>query len=300
MITRLTLRSTLATMVALSATIAQAQVLYQTGFEAPTYSTTATVSLSIPSNLGGGSFTSLPGSIYYANSQGDPWVVAASPNLNATNFRAASLSSTVQSSTVQAGTQALKIDGAVANQDIFGPVKGLSQTTGGIWDIEFAMRVDNPGTTNIAQWGFGIYNDNQNIAALGFVGGFLGVASGPTIGYSPLTGFFTPVNYSVWNNYRLRLNFVTNMMSVALNGVNVPGFQNLAMRTDVARTGMRPNIILGGQVPFGSSYTSTTEVAFFDNVTVAAAPEPTTLALLSLGGTLVILRRRRQTQRREN
>jgi hypothetical protein len=298
MITRLTLRSTLATMVVLSATLAHAQVLYQTGFEAPTYSTTATGS---HANLYTGTpFNAATGSIIHAQ-QGWGYVTetAGSLALAAARLERTVNSAIIQNSVVRSGAQALSIDGSVANQAGFGVFQTVGvSTTNTILDLSVDMLVTG-ASAQTSQWGLTLLDGSyRDIASLGFYGGFLVAGTGSTT-----YGLAAPtaIGYNNWASYKLRVNFSAKTMSILLNGAPVSTLQNLPLRNDITFTPTTYALGLGGQVPEGAPYTTTPERAFFDNVTVAAAPEPTTLALLSIGGTLVVLGRRRlQTQRREN
>lgn len=272
----------------------QAQTIYSTSFEAPTHSTTGTIPLFIPPSLGGGSFTSVPGSIFYGSGQGDPWGLIYTSGATATNFKAAADSLTIQNSVVapSGGSQALKVDGFVANQGSFGAMKNLNVAMGSVVDLQFAMRVDNAGA-QVGQWGLALYNElGESLASVGFYGGYLVAGSGLTI-YSPLSGEIMPVNYFGWNTYRLKVDFVAKTLSVALNGTPISGFQDKALRNDIPLTGKQLIVGLGGQTPIGSGYSSVQERGYFDRFSAGVAPEPGTLALLTLGGTLVVVRRRR-------
>ncbi|MBB6050568.1 PEP-CTERM sorting domain-containing protein [Armatimonas rosea] len=287
MITRLALRSTLATLVALSATLAQAQTIFSTGFEAPGYSATATSTVFNPYT--GGTFTTSPGAIHNAG-----WETLFTPGTNAqqaVNYPNALNASQIQTATVRTGSQALRSDGAVAQQTIFGTATGIGVSTStGILDLSFDMLVTAP-SAQTGQWGLSVFDQGlREIASLGFYGGFLVGGSGATT-----YGLASPtaVGYNNWANYGLRVNFSAKTMSILLNGTPISTLQNLPLRNDINFTARTGYLGLGGQAPLGAAYTTTPERAFFDNVTASTAPEPGTLALLSLGGTLVVLRRRR-------
>jgi hypothetical protein len=292
MISRLFIRTALVALVAAPTVSAQAQMLYQTGFEAPTYSTTATGG-SYTNPYTGASFSAATGSIIHAQ-QGWGYVLEAGGTNAQSGARIERVinSAIIQSSVARSGAQALQIDGSIANQNSFGVYQPVGvSTTNSILDVTFDMLVSNPAA-QAGQWGVQVVDSAfRNIAAVGFVQGIL-VAGTGTTAYGttpPLTG----IGYNNWANYKLSINFFTKTMSIALNGLPVSSMQNLPLRSDISFTATTGAIALGGQVPLGAPYTTVPERAFFDNVTASTAPEPGTFALLSLGGTLVILRRRR-------
>lgn len=288
MISRLVLRTALTALTATSAALAHAQVtLYTTGFEAPTYSTTATGNFTNPYDgnplvLGAGVLT---------NSNQNWGTFFDTVGAPGPNYDRAIKSAVVQTGVVKSGAQALKIDGAVANQGVFGAYQAISRpTSGGILDIAFDMQVGG-ASVQAGQWGTSLFDNNFNaIASVGFYQGILVAGSGLNIyGAAPP---FTVVGYNNWANYKLSVNFFTKTMSIALNGLPVSSMQNLPLRNDIAFTANTAAVGLGGQTPIGAPYTSTPERAYFDNLAVSSAPEPGTLAFLAVGGALVIVRRR--------
>ena len=293
MISRLSTRAALVALVAVTTVSAQAQVLYQTGFEAPTYSTTASGG-SYTNPYTGTSFSAATGSIIHAQ-QGWGYVTESGGTLAQSGARLERTvnSATIQSSVVRSGAQALQLDGSVANQSGFGVFQPIVvSTTNSVLDVTFDMLVSNP-SAQVGQWGIQVVDgSNRNIAALGFVQGIL-VAGTGTTGFGT-TPPITPVGYNNWANYKLSINFFTKTMSVALNGLPVSSMQNLPLRSDIVFTPTTGAVAWGGQVPIGAPYTTVPERAYLDNFSVSSAPEPGTFALLSLGGTLVIVRRRRR------
>ena len=286
MFSRFAVRTALVATITLASSLAHAQTLFSTGFEAPQYSTSATTNITNPYT--GTPFTTAPGALV-ASGQGWFPLWSAAGSL-ATNFQSATNSSTVQSAVVSSGSQALRVDGLAANQQIFGSGQGLTfGTGGGILDLSFDMRVSDP-SLQTGQWGLLLVDTNNNaIASVGFFGGALVAGSG-SIPY-----FGTPLgtlSYDTWANYDLTVNFFTKTMSVALNGVPISSMQDLPLTNEFTFAPTTAFIGLGGQAPAGVPYTTTPEHAYFDNLSAAAAPEPGTLALLVVGGTLVIVRRR--------
>jgi hypothetical protein len=295
MITRLTLRSALATMLVLSATLAQAQTIFSTGFEAPGYSATATSTQFNP--FTGGTFTTSPGAVI--NSAWGALFTTGTIAEQAISYPNAVNASQVQTATVRTGSQALRVDGVIAQQQVFGASTDIGvSTSAGILDIRCDMLV-TAASAQTGQWGISLFDQSfRGIASVGFYGGFLVAGTGLT-SYGLASP--TPVGYNNWANYGLRVNFSAKTMSVLLNGTPVSTLQDLPLRNDITFTPSTRLVGLGGQAPIGAPYNTTPERAFFDNLSVAAAPEPTTLVLLSLGGTFVVLGRRRlQIQRREN
>lgn len=280
------------TIISLSPAQAQAPIVYATGFEAPAFSTTATATL--PNFYTGTPFITVPGAL--AASPSDQWGLAwddipGNIPQSAINYENAIHSATVQTSVVRSGAQALKIDGTVANQRLFTAFKGLPlSTVNRVYDFNFDMQVSG-ASLQAGQWGMTMIDQNSaRIASLGFFQGILVVASGASLyGVAPP---FTFASYDAWNQYKLSVNFFTNTMSVALNGVPISTMQNLPLRNDITFTPTLAGVGLGGQTPDGAPYTTTPERAYFDNFSVSSAPEPATLGLIVLGGTLVIVRRR--------
>ncbi|WP_309708952.1 PEP-CTERM sorting domain-containing protein [Armatimonas sp.] len=293
MISRLVSRLSLTALMVTLSTLAHAQatVIYSTGFEAPTFSTTATAT--IPNFYTGAPFTTVPGAL--AASPADQWGLAwedipGNIPQSIINYEASVNSATVQSGVVRSGTQALKVDGAVANQRLSTAFKGLPlSTVNRVYDFNFDMRVSG-ASAQVGQWGVTIIDQNSaRIASLGFYQGILVAGSGASLyGLGP----FTPIGYDNWATYKLSVNFFTNTMSVALNGFPISSMQNLPLRNDITFTSTLAGVGLGGQAPDGAPYTTTPERAYFDSFSVTSAPEPGTLAFLVLGGMLVIARRR--------
>nr|WP_309695059.1 PEP-CTERM sorting domain-containing protein [Armatimonas sp.] len=293
MISRLVSRLSLTALMVTLSTLAHAQatVIYSTGFEAPTFSTTATANLINP--FTGVPYTTVPGAL--GASTADQWglIFQQVPGNNAqsgANFQNSVNSATVQTSVVRSGTQALKVDGVVGNQNSFGGFKSFAlSTVSSIYDFSFDMRVSG-ASAQAGQWGFSLADQNNNsLASLGFYSGVVVAGSGSLIyGLGPVT----PVGYDNWVSYRLRVNFTARTLSVALNGAPISSLQNLPMRSDITYTSLTTGFALGGQAPTGAPYTTTPEIAYFDNLSITSAPEPGTLAFLALGGTLVVTRRR--------
>jgi hypothetical protein len=296
MISRLVIKTAFAASVLtaiLSASQAHAQTLYSTGFEAPAFSTTTTGTF--PNFYTGVPFTTVPGAVSTSNTDvwGNIWERTTGNNVqNAINYENSLNSATVQAGVVRSGEQALKVDGIAADQDEFAAFKELYLSTSeGIYDISFDMRVSGADVL-AGQWGLTLIDLNGNsVAGLGFYDGILVAGSGTTIyGLGPVT----PIGYDNWANYKLRVNFTARTISVALNGLPISSLQNLPMTTEFIYTAQTAGFGLGGQTPNGAPYFITPEHAYFDNVSVAAAaPEPGTLGLLVLGGTLVVVRRAR-------
>jgi hypothetical protein len=259
---------------------AQAQV-YATGFEAPTFSTTATAN--VTNFINGTGFTTVPGAL--AASPADQWGLIWEPGTaaqEAINYVNSLNSATVQTSVVNTGSQALQVDGAVAAQGTFGALHSYNASaTSGVQTFSFDMRVGN-ANAQAGQWGFSLIDSNFNfVASLGFYSGIVVGGSGTSI-----YGLNAPtfVNYDTWANYRLNVNFDNRTFSAFVNGAPIADIQNRPLRTDITIAPGTAGIILGGQTPLGAPYPTTPERGYFDTLSAGAAPEPGTLALLALGG----------------
>lgn len=89
-------------------------------------------------------------------------------------------------------------------------------------------------------------------------------------------------NSGVWGTYALDLDYVTHTFVVSLN--NVPLTLPLPMNV-AANDGMDINFTVSGRG---------IDAAYFDNFSVSAVPEPTTVAALGLATTGLLARRRRR------
>ena len=270
----------------------QAQTIFSTGFEAPGYSATATSTQTNPYT--GSPYTAGSGALINSSQGWLPLWYTDPPAQAPTNFENAVNAATIQTSVVKSGTQALKVDGVTANQIVFGASQDLPiSTAAGIYEFSFDMLASGASVTNTGQWGLYLLDSNFNaIATLGFYGGFGGLVGAGTA----TDEYFAPgPSYNTWANYKLTLNLTAKTMSVALNGAPVSSMQGLAISG--YSTSSTLTMAVGGQVPVAATpfYTTTPERAYFDNLTVSSAPEPGSLVLLALGGTLVIVQRRRKT-----
>lgn len=291
MFSRFSMRLALSVSAMALAAMARAQFVYSTGFEVPDFSATETVTITIPPSLGGGSFTSVPGSPY--TNPDWTFTFATTPVVNPTTIKNAADSVYVQTGVVRSGSQALLVDGAVANQNAFGGTYIHSAPRGGVLDISFDMRVENP-SAQAGQWGFSLIDVNRNsFGAVGFYSGLLAAGSDTIIGLPP--GPTTFVGYNTWATYGVRFDLNVNTMSVSLNGAQITSMQNIPLRTDVS-LGSIQAFSFGGSTPLGVGYGTTPERAYFDNVRIqiAAAPEPGTLGFFIVAGSLVAIRRRKK------
>jgi hypothetical protein len=110
-ISRFASHAALVATLALSATLAHAQVLYSTGFEAPAFSSTATANLINP--FTGAPYTTVPGALGVSTI--DQWGlfferVTGNNAQSGVNFQNSVNCATIQTSVVRSGAQALKVD----------------------------------------------------------------------------------------------------------------------------------------------------------------------------------------------
>jgi len=165
----------------------------------------------------------------------------------------------VQNAIVKSGLQAVEIDARTTQS---GALHFDSPGTGVVVSIQADIYLTS--SSNETAWQFGVYNGFGGINIL--PGGSLQIL---TPGF-PVTGPL--VNRDVWNNFQIDYNEVAGQFNVFLNGT--PVATNEAMFSGFGYSFATLN-------SFG--YTGANDVAFLDNFSVSAVPEPSSLLLLGSG-----------------
>ena len=215
--------------------VARAGVIYQTGFEPPTYS------------LG---------------------------TLNGKDGWSTSSNADVQNSTVLSGTQAAGFNATtVSGQDLAAHAISYSSLNNpdSLVRIQEAFFLSAAGTPS--NWDVIAAFGNNNV----FLGQVLVLTNNTaTLGLASTGVGSVPVTRGQWNSFELDLNFQTQIQSAFVNGVFIGqgSFANPATSLNVFE--------------FGVNSAHGTDQAFLDNLSITSSsptvPEPSSLALLSLGG----------------
>jgi len=218
---------------------------------------------------------------------------------------------TVQGATVQAGSQAVRIDRAPNSEGFWfvsKPTVGPQQINVS-WDMRVAQSV---GAQQFGPF-FGVdsYSGGGGVNRLGMLG--VDATTGEVLYIAPLSdpnpglqvvaggpgGVGSTVPFNTFNNFRLQLDYNgtgSGTYSAFVNGTLVqtapfftPGNVNFNF-SDAP--------IAGIAAAGGAANQAATGTAFFDNyVITAAAPEPSSIALAGLGVVGLIVRRRRAASR---
>lgn len=261
-----------------------APVSYSTGFEQPTFPLNSNVPSTPPPTLSG-----------WFRQDGTPTATGL-PDVNITNAAASS------------GTQSLRVlNNGPQNQVDLGsvtyaisPVSTLAGAGNVVANgtpfvtIQWDMRVDDGSDIDNTSdtWALDVYDSSANIRTASIARSALaGIAGGtPTssaIYMTNSTGAYTPASIGAgpasgaWGTYRLEMNYTNHTFAFFLNNVAQGGGpMNVA-----ADNGIDINFTVNGRGM---------DIAYFDNFSVNAVPEPASLGVVGLAlGSLLARRRNR-------
>lgn len=259
-----------------------APISYSTGFEQPQFPLNANVPSTPPPTLSG-----------WFRQDGTPTATGL-PGVNITNAAASS------------GTQSLRVvNNGPANQAEAGSVSYVISpvyTLAGASDvvangtpfvtIQWDMRIDDGADIDNTSdtWALDVYDSSANTRAVSVARSALAAVPGgaPTtsgIYLSNVTGSYTPVPATAgpasgaWGTYRLELDYSTDTFAFFLNGVPQGG----GAMNAAADNGIDINFTVNGRG---------LDVAYFDNFSVNAVPEPASTAMLGLAAVSMLARRR--------
>jgi hypothetical protein len=220
---------------------ARAGILYQTGFEAPTYTTGELLGQD-------GWSTAVPGTAQ------------------------------VQTTTVLSGTQALEVDLTSATFPAHPLNYDSSADPGAVVRLQVSLMLQ--GTLADQVEGIAVYGDEGFIAQL-YVAG-----SSFTLGGASSHSGDTPAAAGVWYSLEMDLDFQNQTATAYVDG------QLLATVDMATPTTSLEFFEFGG---FGRP--SASETAFYDDFSATVAPEPSSLALIAVGGVSLTGWRRWKTRR---
>jgi hypothetical protein len=246
----------------------QAAIVYQTGFESPTFSTGDLVGQ-------------------------DGWDRADTDGPPAPNVPI-----TVQTGTVAGGTQAVQIlnNAGISDESTFAfhtfspfnPVTAGTPLITVAWD----MRVNSGGTTT-HDWGLQVYDQNVNMVASGGMGlagngqttAVVETGTSTSQDFIDLTPVGSGPSLNAFHSYLLTLDYALGVYALDIDGVR-KGYAPFITGNDGTL----------GEVDFFENRRAT-DTAFFDNLVVTAGtgtvPEPASLGLIGVAGAFLLGRRRR-------
>jgi len=198
----------------------------------------------------------------------------------------------VQSTVTKTGTQAVQVNRIADSDDRWGQPVGAGFPTGQYIVVEWDMNVTQ---TPPGQWGpfMGSEAYDESTPSTFLLVGSLGVdaTTGDVLYQAQGTGFLTETGtiapFGVWRNYKMVLDYGTNNYTVYYEGTPLvtEGFVDpgITAFTDADISALAAFSDPASQAAIGTAY--------FDNFKVT--PEPSSLALMLLGGVFCIARRRR-------
>lgn len=299
----------------------QLTTLYTTGFEASEgFDSNLTGNITVTNGPNTTTFAAATGALFgQPRSRQDRYTYYS--NAPATADFADSVQKAVNSTTVvntvaASGSQSVRMIGAEQGSQSIRYVAPGSYTVGanGVFNASLDVAVANPNAA-FGQWGLNLIREEPlsstrvttyTLGAIGFVGTRVLATNDGQNAYAAFdlsTGTLYSASYGVFNNYALTLDYSTQTISGFVNGTRI-GFVALdsqfnpisgptltmAFRTDVSYNRI-------DSVAFGQGLDGTQETGYFDNLrvsgfNVAAAPEPSALALAVLPLLGLTLRRR--------
>jgi hypothetical protein len=235
--------------------LAQAQVVYSTGFEEPTFTTGTTITGK------------------------DGWI---------NHFSGPNDAGLAQTGIVFAGSQSAQYTTQVgASASAFGgfasgTVRIFNVSTAPIYELSWAMRLGQQGRRS-QFWGMGEFlSPTQSRALLGLNDtGRVVYGANPTA----LTVVGSPLAFDTWHTFKMSFNVVTGQVSTTVNGINqgtfaaAPGGPTLFSAASMFRYG---------------TLNDRNDTTYFDSVQLQGVPEPASMIALAAGAGALIARRRRK------
>lgn len=201
---------------------------------------------------------------------------------------------TVQTTVVASGTQAVRVDRGASSDDFWAvPVVGFPSVGFDQVIVEWDMRVEDSGSTGFGPF-FGVQvNDDNGVPLLQAAGFGVDAATGDVLFQAGSTGFLTETGtfatFGEWNNFRIELDYSTDMYSYYFND----GLLGTTSFVDAGVGGFTDADITAIAAAGDATSQAATGTAYFDNFVVSEVPEPGSLALLAMGVGLLVSRRRR-------
>jgi hypothetical protein len=211
---------------------------------------------------------------------------------------------TVQTATVQGGLQAVQLNRAANSNGYWGVTKPVvaPQSVSISWDMNVTPSV-GPQTFG-PLFGVDSYNSpaggNANRLGLAGVDATTGeiLYLDPTQGLQVTTIGSPTVTFNAWHNFRMQLNFNGS------GGGNYSVFVDSILRQTAGFINSTTSFnfndapIAGLAAAGGAADLAATGTAFFDNYSITAVPEPSSIALAGVGLAGLIYRRRQRLARR--
>ncbi|MGH7180277.1 MAG: hypothetical protein ACREJC_23060 [Tepidisphaeraceae bacterium] len=157
--------------------------------------------------------------------------------------------------------------------------------------IQWDMRVDDPTDIDDTSdtWCLDVYDGDESDRTLSIARGITNIngPNEPNIYGTDLTGAFDPNELGdapasgVWGTYEIDMDYTSGTWTFKLNSVLMGGVRPFASGAD---NGLDVNFTVNGRG---------IDVAYFDNYSVTATPEPASLCGLLFGGMMMFRRTRR-------